>query len=235
MAKDSKRTRFVRKWKKRWAHPGSARCSWRYHPKSPRLTLLSLAHVLVPLCVCVFHIRSCDPASQLSRANIQVAPEHVRTLEVSHRHHNFNKAHNCLFVHAQEKQPGVQQKKHSMNHTHTHTDTHTHTHTTHTHRHRHRHTHTHSLTIAPSTTFCLAIQGHKTEVFRCLWNPKYSLLASCSSDGTARIWPLDVSHMPPFFSHAKLQHKTKRNSLQNDTFFSKPRRLTTLLRFFFLF
>ena len=144
MAKDSKRTRFVRKWKKRWAHPGSARCSWRYHPKSPRLTLLSLAHVLVPLCVCVFHIRSCDPASQLSRANIQVAPEHVRTLEVSHRHHNFNKAHNCLFVHAQEKQPGVQQKKHSMNHTHTHTDTHTHTHNTHTQTQTQTHTHTQS-------------------------------------------------------------------------------------------
>lgn len=34
------------------------------------------------------------------------------------------------------------------------------------------------------------LHGHKSEVFTCKWNPKSDLLASGSSDATARIWPV---------------------------------------------
>eukprot|EP00037_Helgoeca_nana_P032765 m.415302 g.415302 ORF g.415302 m.415302 type:complete len:473 (+) comp29586_c0_seq1:41-1459(+) len=35
------------------------------------------------------------------------------------------------------------------------------------------------------------LRGHENEVFACAWNPVYNLLASGSSDSTARIWSLD--------------------------------------------
>eukprot|EP00038_Savillea_parva_P031352 m.85467 g.85467 ORF g.85467 m.85467 type:complete len:475 (-) comp9632_c0_seq2:2034-3458(-) len=35
------------------------------------------------------------------------------------------------------------------------------------------------------------LQGHENEVFTCAWNPVYDLLASGSSDSTARIWSMD--------------------------------------------
>eukprot|EP01129_Flabellula_baltica_P009476 TRINITY_DN3877_c0_g1_i2.p1 TRINITY_DN3877_c0_g1~~TRINITY_DN3877_c0_g1_i2.p1 ORF type:complete len:389 (-),score=74.55 TRINITY_DN3877_c0_g1_i2:268-1434(-) len=34
------------------------------------------------------------------------------------------------------------------------------------------------------------LEGHTSEVFNCAWNPKYSLLASGSGDGTARLWKI---------------------------------------------
>lgn len=36
------------------------------------------------------------------------------------------------------------------------------------------------------------LSGHENEVFACAWNPAFDLIASGSSDSTARIWSLDV-------------------------------------------
>jgi len=37
------------------------------------------------------------------------------------------------------------------------------------------------------------LKGHTAEVFQCAWNPKSSLIASCSGDTTARIWAVPSS------------------------------------------
>lgn len=48
------------------------------------------------------------------------------------------------------------------------------------------------------------LKGHEDEVFTCTWNPKHNILATGSSDSSARIWNLDsgdgsivLRHMPP--------------------------------------
>lgn len=35
------------------------------------------------------------------------------------------------------------------------------------------------------------LRGHEDLVTACLWNPVKNTIASCSSDGSARIWELD--------------------------------------------
>lgn len=57
------------------------------------------------------------------------------------------------------------------------------------------------------------LEGHGSEVFICAWSPKKPLIASGSSDSTARIWPVFPSpgasdEAPPFGEAVVLQHSS---------------------------